>query len=196
MPQIGEIRNRKDVGQRAIGKVIWAACQVCGKERWVGLAKGGMAKGEPRSKKCIHCFPRWCEFSSKWKGGRHKRKDGYVFIKLPPDDFFHSMVKSDGYVLEHRLIVAKALGRCLLTWETVHHKEGFAKDDNRYPETLELLPSPYKHDALTRMVGYIRKLEREIERLKRQNEAEKNKPYIYEAKEAIAVRKETSQGTS
>lgn len=42
-----------------------------------------------------------------------------------------------------------------------------AKDDNRYPETLELLPSQSKHHALTRMVTYIRKLEREIEILKR-----------------------------
>lgn len=56
-----------------------------------------------------------------------------------------------------------------MAWETVHHKYGFAKDDNRYPETLELLPNQHKHDALTRMITYIKKLEREIVRLRELN---------------------------
>ena len=75
------------------------------------------------------------------------------------------MARNSNYVLEHRLVVAKALNRCLLPWETVHHKEGYAKDDNRYPETLELLPNPHKHDALTKMTNYIRKLEGRIKEL-------------------------------
>ena len=104
--------------------------------------------------------------NSAWRGGKWQDGHGYIMVYLYPDDFFYPMANKNRYVFEHRLVVAKALGRCLLPWETVHHKEGYAKDDNRYPESLELLPSPYKHDALTRMSNYIKQQEKRIQQLK------------------------------
>jgi predicted DNA-binding protein YlxM (UPF0122 family) len=58
-----------------------------------------------------------------WKGG-HRNHMGYVMILLEPGDPFYSMTVAAGYVLEHRLVMAKYLGRPLGPYETVHHIDG------------------------------------------------------------------------
>lgn len=71
-----------------------------------------------------------------WKGGRTTTKTGYVYVKIDPLDPLACMATALGYVLEHRLVVAKSLGRPLLSTETVHHINGVL-DDNRL-ENLQL----------------------------------------------------------
>lgn len=53
------------------------------------------------------------------------------------------MARKDGYVMEHRLIVAQHLGRCLLRTEVVHHEDHNAL--NNAPENLRLFASNKEH---------------------------------------------------
>lgn len=69
-----------------------------------------------------------------WKGGRRTRRDGYVMVRVGGRE-----------VLEHRLVMARLLGRDLQTGEHVHHKN-HDRGDNR-PENLELL-SHAEHSRL------------------------------------------------
>ena len=159
MPEIGEIRKGKEIGYKYGNvKYIWSSCIDCGKERWVQFIKG-----KPIFKRCKSCSKRG-NLSSQWKGGRVRDKQGYILVKLQPDDFFYSMANKHRQVFEHRLVMAKYVKRCLLPWEVVHHKNGI-KDDNRL-ENLELLPAPKYHLVDSATKSLVKKLEREMEVLR------------------------------
>ena len=97
------------------------------------------------------------------------RDDGYVGIwhrSVEPE--FQSMATKQGYILEHRLVMARSLGRCLESWEVVHHKGtkypiGSLEDkaDNR-DENLELLPSQAAHMPSILAQQKIKQLESEL----------------------------------
>lgn len=117
--QLGEIKKGTDIGYKTPHKYSWQVCPDCGKERWVQFRKG-----YPISLRCLTCENKTRRGGkhSNWKGGRMKDTKGYIRIQLSPDDFFYPMANKVGYVLEHRLVMAKHLGRCLQTWEIVHHE--------------------------------------------------------------------------
>lgn len=83
-----------------------------------------------------------------WKGGRINAGKGYIGVAVARDDALFKMADSQGYVLEHRLVMARELGRPLMSHETVHHINGDRKD-NRL-SNLQLMFG--KHGAGVAMV--------------------------------------------
>lgn len=74
-----------------------------------------------------------------FRGGRRKTKRGYVYILEPK----HPFATTDGYVMEHRLVFEKSIGRYLTPSEVINHRNGL-KDDNRI-ENLELVSDRGTH---------------------------------------------------
>lgn len=71
-----------------------------------------------------------------WAGGRRHNSSGYIGIWQDENPEFPEMCDKKGYVLEHRLVMARSLGRPLEDSETVHHING-DRTDNRL-ENLQL----------------------------------------------------------
>jgi transposase-like protein len=72
-----------------------------------------------------------------WRGGRALDGNGYVLVRMDRNDpLYETMAKRSGYAAEHRLVVARFLGRPLTQQESVHHINGI-KSDNRL-ENLQL----------------------------------------------------------
>jgi len=87
---------------------------------------------------CLKHYKRW----RKWGTPERRRQrnprrfvngEGYVRVIVPN----HPNANADGWVLEHRLVMATHLGRPLYQYEVVHHKNG-NRQDNQI-ENLELL---------------------------------------------------------
>lgn len=107
-------------------KNVKSTCVVCGKV-W-------MAKRIERkfcSPKCISTGVN----NGNYKTGSHKNPNGYIMVYSP----HHPNPIAGNYVLQHRLVMEKHLGRFLNPKELVHHINGI-KDDNRI-ENLQLTTS-------------------------------------------------------
>lgn len=167
IPKIGEIKRGHELGYVDTHKKIWIPCVDCGGARWVTVRMG-----KPESLRCRKCRSKCFsikyigEKSSWWKGGKKKDSDGYIQVKIYSSDFFYPMAKSGGYIKEHRLVMAKHLGRCLHRWEIVHHRNHI-RDDNRI-ENLQLVTDT-RHNQITILENEILSLKKRVTLLEAEN---------------------------
>lgn len=71
-----------------------------------------------------------------WKGGVVTDLNGYLLERMYPEDPYYSMAPKTQYVPQHRVVMARHLGRALTKYESVHHINGDRKG-NRI-ENLQL----------------------------------------------------------
>jgi HNH endonuclease len=92
------------------------------------------------------------EVAAAARPGRARVRDssGYVIVHVRKDSSMAPMRNANGYVREHRLVLAESLGRPLRRDEVVVHRNG-VKDDNRL-ENLALLPSNSHAAQVRRLV--------------------------------------------
>jgi len=135
-------------------KKIWVDCKNCGLSRFITVQQ---TKRDKYTGLCADCNRKSHTGikNPNWKGGRRVggSKGEYVLILAPEHPY-----AVNGYVLEHRLVVEKRIGRHLSPEEIVHHLNGIP-NDNR-DENLVVV-NRENHESYT----YIKALQERIKQL-------------------------------
>ena len=90
----------------------------CSKETKIKISKANTGNVASKATKLKLSLMRKGKLNARWKGGKTYTKYGYILIYSPN----HPHKIYNKYVLEHRLVMEKYLGRHLTKEEVVHHK--------------------------------------------------------------------------
>ena len=131
-------------------------CDLCGTPVYRRPSTLRMNKGKFCSRKCRNRAhpPTKCNAPPPpkgaanwaWKGGvtRFRKKGNYADVKyVRAPEWAKPMARKDGYIMEHRLIMANRIGRLMSRTEVVHHLDHDPLNND--PMNLELWPSNAAH---------------------------------------------------
>ncbi len=141
------VKRAIELGLKGECVYVLVACPTCHKERWTRWSGYHKNPGI----KCNSCAARAAIMATgPYRGGTPfkgirtlKWQQGYLRIWLDPQDPLHVMADKGHYLMQHRLVMARHVGRPLLRYETVHHING-DRADNRI-ENLELWHGKHLH---------------------------------------------------
>lgn len=129
----------KQIFVKTDGFYYFLICNVCKKEFKISKYEYKRGQGIYCSRECsgigrtgLHKYNCLSKHGN-WKGGILISSNGYRLIKMNG----HHLANHSGYVLEHRLIAEKIIGRKLMKHEQIHHVNG-NRLDNR-PENILVL---------------------------------------------------------
>ena len=174
------VKKERGRAKQKYENYVAVECGDCGKERLMNIHD--IRPYRVPSGLCAKCRARlhYSQLNNKrgtgartYKGGKRIGGQGYVQVALfPGDEFYETMythaIASRGYgyvryALEHRIVMARHLGRPLQTWEHVHHIDG--NKQNNSIENLELVDNK-THAAITALERENKRLKTELDHLR------------------------------
>ena len=124
------VKPISEIAKRKISKTLTGRKRPPFSKKWkINIGLGGIGK---------HLR----ETNPRWKGGTKKHHLGYIMINSPK----HPFKGKYGYVMKHRLVMEKIIGRYLKPNEMIHHINEI-RNDNR-PENLTLCANRKAHNQI------------------------------------------------